>query len=392
MDTFLSTELFGKKLVSPVLLGSGTLIEKFEDISPYVDAGIGGVVPRTTRKILRRQTHPVPHLYQTDRRKFANLINAEWTGASIDYWRPYLDGMSGSEKVVMSVSGRDIDECIEVCRELDRYGGWLYFEINVSCAHSNNVHGYINKDKAHVEELCTKLKSSALNTPIAIKFGHSEYLLELAKIVEKCGIKGIVLLNTYGPVFDFSIEKGRPEAIVGIEGSMGGLSGSAIFNIALTDVAMIRSETNLEIVGCGGVYGYEQAVKFLMAGASAVQVYTAAHLKGVNGPSVIRKINSELSEYLKLHRYGSVGELGGLALKLLENRTNMKVVVPTVDTATCIGCNLCVPICLPGAIAPIKVNDSANSVVAIDDEKCVGCGHCVHVCPTKPNSLSMYIS
>jgi ferredoxin len=129
-----------------------------------------------------------------------------------------------------------------------------------------------------------------------------------------------------------------------------------------------------------------------MAGASAVQVYTAAHLKGVNGPSVIRKINSELSEYLKLHRYGSVGELGGLALKLLENRTNMKVVVPTVDTATCIGCNLCVPICLPGAIAPIKVNDSANSVVAIDDEKCVGCGHCVHVCPTKPNSLSMYIS
>ena len=146
MDTFLSTELFGKKLVSPVLLGSGTLIEKFEDISPYVDAGIGGVVPRTTRKILRRQTHPVPHLYQTDRRKFANLINAEWTGASIDYWRPYLDGMSGSEKVVMSVSGRDIDDCIDVCRELDRYGGWLYFEINVSCAHSNNVHGYINKD------------------------------------------------------------------------------------------------------------------------------------------------------------------------------------------------------------------------------------------------------
>lgn len=381
--------MFGKKLVSPVLLGSGTLIEKFEDILPYVEAGIGGVVPRTTRKTLRRETHPVPHLYQTDRRKFANLINAEWTGASIEYWRPYLEEMSASEKVVMSISGRDIDECVEVCRELDRYEGWLYFEINVSCAHSNNVHGYINKDKIHVEELCAKLKASGLRTPIAIKFGHSEYLLELAKIVEKCGIDGIVLLNTYGPVFDFSIDKGRPEAAVGIEGSMGGLSGAAIFNIALTDVARIRSETKLEIVACGGVYGYEQVVKFMMAGASAVQVYTAAHLKGVNGPSVVRKINEELNDYLASHRYGNVGELRDMALRLLDNATNMSVVVPEVDTASCVGCNLCIAICLPRAITPVQAQGAGNAVVEIDPEKCVGCGHCVHVCPTKPNSLSM---
>jgi dihydroorotate dehydrogenase len=389
MKNFLDTDLFGKRLTSPVLLGSGTLVEKFEDISPYVDAGIGGVVPRTTRKVLRRQTHPVPHLYQTDKRKFANLINAEWTGASIEYWRPYLDEMSASEKIVMSISGRDIDECVDVCRELDRYEGWLYLEINVSCAHSNNVHGYINKDKRHVEALCSKLKASGLKTPVAIKFGHSEYLLELAKIVEGCGIGGIVLLNTYGPVFDFSIEKGRPEAIVGIERSMGGLSGAAIFNIALTDVAMIRNETNLEIVGCGGVYTYDQVVKFMMAGASAVQVYTSAHLKGVDGPSVIRKINSGLIDYLKLHDYGNVVELKGMALKLLENETNMDVVVPTVDSGTCVGCNVCIPVCLPGAISPIRVAGGDNAIVEIDAEKCVGCGHCVHVCPTKPNSLSM---
>lgn len=389
MKKTLGMELFGRRVESPVLLGSGTLIEKYEDIAPYVDAGIGGVVPRTTRKTLKRATHPVPHLYQTDKRKHANLINAEWTGASIDYWRPYLETMSSSAKVVMSVSGRDIDDCIEVCRELDRYDGWLYLEINVSCAHSNNVHGYINKDKSHVEELCSKLKACALKTPIAIKFGHSEHLLELAKTVEKSGIGGIVLLNTYGPVFDFSIEKGRPEAVVGIEGGMGGLSGSAIFNIALSDVAMIRRETNLEIVGCGGVYSYEQVVKFMMAGASAVQVYTAAHLRGVNGPGLVRKINSELAEYLGRHGYDGVDKLKDAALGLLDNATNMRVVIPTVDASTCIGCNMCIPICLPVAISPVKRNGTENDIVSIDAGKCVGCGHCVSVCPTKPNSLLM---
>lgn len=387
-----SIKLFGQTLKAPLMLGSGTLVERYDEIQPYLDAGIGMVVPRSTRKIMHRKTHPVPHLYQTGTRKYPVMINTEWTGADISYWRPYFSRLMDSGSVVMSVSGRDIPDCVQVCRELEEAGVWCFYEINVSCAHSNSVHGMITKDADHIGSLVTALKKSGIKTPIVLKLGHSDRIVELCQVAESAGADGLVLLNTYGPVFDFTVNSdGRPEPIVGIDGGRGGLSGAPLFHIALTDVALVSQAVNIPVIGCGGVCTAEDVVKMLMAGASAVQIYTAAHACGVNAPDFFRKLNDDLVMYMKTHSISNLSAIIGTALPILDQRTSLKVEAPEVDEETCIGCDLCLPVCLPKAIAikPVSGVNKVNHVVSIDSTACIGCGHCLHVCPTYPNSLQM---
>lgn len=102
----LEVDLLGSKIPSPLILGSGTLVEKFDQIQPFLDGGAGAIVPRTTRKIMERQVHPSPHLYQAGKRGNEMMLNAEWTGAAIEYWFPSLEKMAQMKQVIMSVSGR----------------------------------------------------------------------------------------------------------------------------------------------------------------------------------------------------------------------------------------------------------------------------------------------
>src|SRR5690554_4996915 len=117
----LAVNLFGEEYSSPLVVASGTLIETFEEIDPYIEAGAGAVIPRSTRQEMVRKTHPSPHLYMDGKGQHGNMINGEWTGADINYWRQYLETMAEDEgdgkKVIMSISGRDIAGCVAVCKE-----------------------------------------------------------------------------------------------------------------------------------------------------------------------------------------------------------------------------------------------------------------------------------
>jgi len=198
----------------------------------------------------------------------------------------------------------------------------------------------------------------------------------------------IVAINTVGPVFDFDISSGMPKSVVGIEGAKGGLSGSPIFHTALTDVATISSQVQIPVIGCGGVSSVEHVVKMLMAGAQAVQLYTSAHVLGVNAPQIFTKLNQQLIGWLTSNGYRGVEEIKGFALPLLSQPTTLKVVVPQVLDTQCVGCDLCVPVCLPGSISILEQGDNkASHVVLINESSCVGCGHCVSVCPTTPSAL-----
>jgi len=110
--------------------------------------------------------------------------------------------------------------------------------------------------------------------------GHSDYIVNLAKVAEKAGADTIVAINTFGPVLDFDISGGKPKLTLGINSGKGGLSDKIIFHTALTDVANLYQELNIPIIACGGVTMPEDAIKMIMAGASAVQIYSAAHIAG----------------------------------------------------------------------------------------------------------------
>lgn len=382
----LEVSLFGKILPNPLMVGSGTLIERVDDIKPFLESGAGAVVPRTTRKEMVRKVHPSPHLYQDGRKGSEMMLNAEWTGADIEYWKAHLEQMSESGRVVMSISGRDISGCVEVCKALDPF---LFptLEVNVSCAHSNSIHGFITRNGDYIKKLITDIKKAGVKTPVGIKLGHSDYIVELSQIAKDAGADAIVAINTFGPVFDFSVEKGGiAKPVLGIEGAKGGMSGSPIFNIALTDVAEIRYQVGIPVIACGGVRTAEHIVKMIMAGASGVQVYTAAHVRGVNAPTIFSELNIELIKYLDRIGVDKISDVKDKALKLLSQETNLKPLVPELHTNTCTGCNICIPICLPMAISESPHDNKARHIININQDACVGCGHCVAVCPV--NALS----
>jgi len=376
----LAVELFGSNLPSPLILGSGTLAESFEQIQPFLDEGAGAVVPRTTRKFMERRVHPSPHLYQTGSRRNEVMLNAEWTGADISYWRNYLEEMSATGQVIMSVSGRDVEGCLDVARELDPFH-FPYLEVNISCSHSNSVHGFINRNSEHISSLVNTLKQGGISTPIAIKMGHSDFIVELADVAKRSGADAIVALNSFGPVFDFDIdETASPNSILGIKGALGGMTGASLFHIALTDVARIKSELGMKVIACGGVRTAEHVIKMMMAGADAVQIYTAAHIRGIDAPTIFSEINLKLIQYLEKKGITNISEIKGKALTLLAQETNLKPMVPEVNEHNCTGCDLCVPVCLPKAIDLRSHNNQNNHTIKINSN-CIGCGHCVSVCP-----------
>lgn len=377
----LSLELLGTNYDSPLVVASGTLIETQEQIQPFLDAGAGAVIPRSTRKTMIRKVHPSPHLYQDGRGSAASMINGEWTGADIEYWRPYLDRMSDMGKVIMSVSGRDVEGCINVCRELDDYGFPL-FEVNISCGVSNGVHGYITRNQEHVRDVVSGLKDAGVKTPISLKLGHSDGIVDIAGTAKEAGADAITAINTYGPVFDFRIgADGTPDRVVGATGAMGGLSGRAIFNIALTDVAQIRRQIGIPVLASGGVMGPEQAVKMIMAGASLVQVYTILHEKGIQAPAALSKLNAGLIDYMSAHAIQNLSSIKDAALPLIDLPTRLEPRLPIINQAGCIGCNACVRVCLPNALEEIPADNKVGHSVTLNDDSCVGCGHCVSECP-----------
>lgn len=377
----LRTSFLGHTYDSPLVVASGTLVERFDQINPFVEAGAGAVVPRTTRLVMERTVHPSPHLFQEGARSNVNMLNAEWTGADIDYWRPHLGEMAEGSKVIMAVSGRNIEDCRTVCSELDRYG-FPYLEINVGCGVTNGVISYITRDEEHIKRLVGSIKDAGVQTPIALKLGHSDYIVHLSQVAKDEGSDGIVAINTLGPVFDFTVDaSGRPQRALGVEGARGGLSGSELFHTALTDVALIKREVGLPVAASGGVTTAERAAKMLFAGADIVQVYTYLHDQGTHAPQALKKLTSGLVTYMRDHGIKSVEDIKGSALGLMDLPTELEPQIPLVDPDACTGCDRCIPACLPNAIEVLPSSNRNGHVVKIIGQACVGCGLCVSVCP-----------
>jgi dihydroorotate dehydrogenase (NAD+) catalytic subunit len=373
----LTCKILGATFPNPIWLGSGTIVENKERVDNFLTSEVGGIIPRTTRLKYSpgRKSHPSYHLDINMDQKW--IRNCEWTGNLIDYWQPYLEELSKSQKIIMSVSGRNIDDCLEVCRKIDEFN-FPFIEINISCAHSNEVHGFITRNSEHITKLVKTLKKN-IKTPIALKLGHSDFIVELAQVAESAGADAIVAINTYGPVIDFDIDEGKPELTLGINNGKGGLSGSPIFHIALTDVVNLSQNLEIPVIACGGVTTPEDAIKMIMAGASAVQIYSAVHMAGNQGVAFLDEYIAGFKLWMDKHGYENIEDFKGILLPKLSREHQMGTIIPEHDNSLCTNCKACISICLENAISLIE------NKIRINKNKCIGCGACVSVCSTKAN-------
>ena len=265
----LSVSLCGVELENPIIPASGTFGYGYEFAELYDINCLGSLSFKGTT-LHERLGNPLPRIAESS----AGLLNA------VGLQNPGVDKVITEElpklancfhkPVMANVSGFSAEEYAEVCRRLDAQPqvGWL--EVNISCP---NVHGggmsYGTDPKAAAE--VTRAVKAVTTKPVILKLSPNVTdIVSIARACEDAGADGLSLINTLlGLRIDLKTR--RPV----LANTTGGLSGPAVFPVALRMVWQVSQAVSIPVVGLGGIRSAEDVIEMLLAGASAVQIGAA---------------------------------------------------------------------------------------------------------------------
>lgn len=378
----INTSVGKLKLATPLILASGYITETPEFFLRARLYGCSALVTRSLKDVvpLERRSTPSPRYVVLGD---DSMLNCEWSNENDwtiwrDEWvdRVKIDG----SPIIVSLSGRDVDSCSKLILAFSEKAVDA-FEINVSCSHSGALHGNLNVDFAHISSLLQKVRPLT-RIPIWIKLSYSPVVVSAAQLAENSGADAIVCTNTIGPGMLIDVNSTRPK--LGVRGGAGGLSGRAIFPIALRCVYEISQAVNIPVVGVGGISDSTDAIQMLLAGASAVQLYTAPVL---HGPIVFQRIIDGLTDYLSQHEvFQSVSDLIGYSHKWADHQSFF-VATPTIVQDRCSGCGRCNIRCAFGGI--VMATDTLGKKKVTITNRCIGCNACVGACPSSPQAIEV---
>ncbi len=357
----LEVEICGIKFRNPVMPAAGPPVWNGEAMKRCAEGGAGGLVAKTISVTAAKVPHPnmaeIP----------GGFLNTElWSELPPEQWieREYAIAKETGLPLIISL-GYTAEDIAQLAPKVKPYADALELSTH-----------YIGDDPRPMMEAIQAAKE-AVEVPVFVKFSPFRDVKEAALAAKEAGADGIVAINSFGPVMAIDIETGFP--LMGSKEGYGWLSGQALKPLAVRCIFDIARTVDLPIIGVGGVFRGTDAIELMMAGAWAVQVCTAAILRG---PSIFGKIAKEIEEWLDSHGYSSVEEIRGLALKRVqEQEYRLYPVPPLLDPEKCTGCKLCELSCVYGAIRVV------DKKAVLDPEKCAGCGLCVTRC--RPRALTL---
>jgi dihydroorotate dehydrogenase (NAD+) catalytic subunit len=295
----LETSLAGVRLRNPVLLASGTCGYGAE-LAPFVDlAQLGGIVAKSLTLEPRAGNFP-PRIAEAPA-GMLNAISLENVGVDA-FLRDKLPALPPSVTVVSSVFETEIERYAEVCKRLDGAGRVAALELNASCPHVKSGGIEFGQDPTVLASLVRACRA-ATTKPLFVKLSPNvTSIAEMACVCEGEGADAIALVNAVqGMLVD--VQRRRPM----LRNGLGGLSGPAIFPIALRMVYQASRAVRLPICGIGGIASGEDAIAFLLCGASAVQVGTV----GYANPRAGLEVRDGIAAYCESQGVSSVRELIG---------------------------------------------------------------------------------
>ena len=299
----LRTDLCGIELDNPVIPASGTFGYGYEFAELY-DINLLGTFSFKGTTLSERFGNPTPRIAECAS-GMLNAVGLQNPGVRkvVSEELPKLKKVF-NKKVMANVSGFGVEEYVEVCRILDREEqvGWL--EVNVSCP---NVHGgglSFGTDPKVAAEVTREVKK-VTTKPVIIKLSPNVTdITEIAKAVEEAGADGVSLINTLvGMRLDLRSRKPILKNVTG------GLSGPAVFPIALNMVYKTSRAVKIPVVGMGGVSSAEDVLEMILAGATAVEVGAA----NLVDPFASKRIVEDLPKAMEKYGIRSLNEIRGMA-------------------------------------------------------------------------------
>jgi dihydroorotate dehydrogenase (NAD+) catalytic subunit len=303
MSSPLAVKIAGLKLPNPTMLAAGILGLSSASLLEVAKNGAGAIVTKSVG-LKPRVGFANPAVVQTSC-GWLNAIGLANPGAK-DFAEEIgaLKNSGLTVPLVASVFGFSSQEFAKAGSILAR-GGADAVELNASCPHVEKTGSEIGQDPSLVAEVVKKVKS-AVSKPVFVKLTPNVAdIAEIAKIAVKAGADGVTAINTVRAMA-IDVETGRPI----LSNRIGGLSGSAVKPIAVRCVYEIFEAVDVPIIGCGGVNTWRDAVEFMLAGASAVQVGTAVATEGID---VFKSLTKGLESYVRKKGFRSVNEIVGLS-------------------------------------------------------------------------------
>ena len=300
----LSVKIGQLELKNPVLTASGTF-GYGEEFSDFIDLNrLGGFIVKGTT-LNPREGNPYPRMVETP----SGMLNAVGLqNKGVDYFIQHIYPRikDVNSQIIVNVSGASIPDYVEVCEKLQPLNKIAAVEINISCPNVKQggmAFGTTCVGAASV----TKEVRKAFNRTMIVKLSPNVTdITEIASAAEAEGADAVSLTNTFLGMA-INTETRRPY----LSTITGGLSGACIRPIAVRMVWQVANTVKIPVVGLGGIMNGRDAIEFILAGATAIQVGTANFID----PSVTVKIIDYIENYMQRHGIASMKELIGGMLK-----------------------------------------------------------------------------
>ena len=297
----LQVDVAGVRMKNPTMLASGMVGETGGSLLSVASAGAGGLVTKSIG-MEPRNGYGNPTLVELD----DGYVNAMGLpGPGIEDFRVEMEvAKKGSIPIIGSIFASSAKDFAFLSGRMEDYGA-AAVELNLSCPHAHGYGMEMGIDPEVVTAIVKECKS-AVKIPVFAKLTPNTHrLVEVGRAVEKAGGDAVVAINTLKAIA-ISVEFRRPV----LSNRFGGLSGPAVKPVGLRCVFDLYAALDIPVIGVGGVENWRDALEYIMAGASAVQVGSAIGRRGID---VFSEITAGLESYLEKESCGDIQGLVGVA-------------------------------------------------------------------------------
>lgn len=296
----LTTKIAGLTMKNPVMAASGTFgygIE-FADFVNLED--IGGIIVKGTT-LNPREGNDYPRMVETAS-GMLNCVGLQNKGVDYFCTNIYPEIKDIKTNMIVNVSGSSLEDYAECAARINELENIPAIELNISCPNVKQG-GMAFGVTAEGAEAVVKAVREVYKKTLIVKLSPNvTSIADIAKAVEGAGADSVSLINTLmGMVID--IEKRKPMLSI----ATGGMSGPAVKPVAVRCVWQVAKAVNIPVIGLGGIMNAHDAIEFLLAGASAIEIGTANFVD----PAVTVKVANGISDWLDQHGCSSVAEIVG---------------------------------------------------------------------------------
>lgn len=385
MKADLKVNFAGLELKNPVIASSGTPTLSAATIKKAAENGAAAVVTKTVRlktvktvklfrpRFLLINKGDVYDHSLTEKGAYFTLfrVNDPYPLASEFVKEIKIAKKTTDIPIIVSIGGDDLEEYEKLAMMMQDAG-----------ADALEISFHSSMDKSEMYPIVVKMVKRVADIPVIAKTMCGWYdPVTTANNLEAAGADAITGLGSVGlDALEIDVETGRPF----LQPTHLGVGGTWYRSISLAYVSKMAQAVKIPISGVTGIVNWRDAVKYILVGATTVQICAAIYAKGYK---VLGEVADGIEAYMERKGYNCIEDFRGRSLKNILSRREIKEdpsIIFAVQREVCIGCKLCSDRCFWDAISIVEKK------AVIDEKKCQGCGLCSCICPVKAISIKKF--